>query len=44
MIFEIKDKDARGIKFKEGYPKASEEILVTRADLDDLKNTKDQLN
>ena len=41
IIFEIKDKDARGMKLKEGYSKPSDEILVTRADLDDIKSTKD---
>ncbi|EAS05472.2 WD40 domain protein (macronuclear) [Tetrahymena thermophila SB210] len=41
MLFEIKDKDARGMRLKEGYPKNAEEILVTRQDLDDLKNTID---
>jgi hypothetical protein len=43
MVYEIKDKDARGGKYKEGYSKPSEEILVTRADLDDLKTNKDGL-
>lgn len=41
IVFEIKDKDARGMKLKEGYSKSSDEILVTRADLDDIKSTKD---
>jgi hypothetical protein len=39
----VKDKDARGIKYKDGFSKASDEILVSRPDLDDLKSTKDQL-
>lgn len=43
IVFEIKDKDARGLKLKEGFSKAADEILVTRGDLDDLKSTKDQL-
>lgn len=30
IIYEIKDKDARGMKLKEGYSKPSDEILVTR--------------
>jgi len=30
LVFEIKDKDARGIRLKEGYTKESEEILVTK--------------
>lgn len=41
-MYEIKDKDARGMKLKDGYSKAAEEIIVTRSDLEDLKNTKDQ--
>lgn len=41
MIFEIKDNDARGGKYKEGYPRPSDEILVTRADLDLIKSDKD---
>lgn len=41
LLFEIKDKDARGMRLKEGYAKNSEEILVTRQDLDDIKNTID---
>lgn len=43
IIYEIKDKDARGIKYKEGFSKAADEILVSRPDLDDLKSTKDAL-
>ena len=42
MLFEIKDKDARGMRLKEGFQQSSDEILVTRSDLDDLKSTKDQ--
>ena len=30
MVFEIKDKEARGIKIEKGYSKFSEEILMTR--------------
>jgi len=41
IVFEIKDKDARGLKLKEGFSKPADEILVTRGDLDDLKSTKD---
>ncbi|EGR29835.1 WD repeat protein [Ichthyophthirius multifiliis] len=37
MVFQIKDRDLRGVKMQEGYAKYSEEILVTRQDLDDLK-------
>ncbi|EWS71110.1 WD40 domain protein (macronuclear) [Tetrahymena thermophila SB210] len=43
MVFEIKDKDARGMKLKDGYAKYSEEELITRSDLDDLKSTRDGL-
>ena len=37
IFFEIKDKEARGLKLSEGFG-YSKEILITRADLDDLKN------
>lgn len=40
MIFEVKDKDARG-KMRTGYSKPADEILVSRADLDDLKTNKE---
>jgi hypothetical protein len=30
MVFEIKDKEARGVKLEKGYSKFSEEILMTR--------------
>lgn len=43
MVFEIKDKEARGMKLKDGYVKFSEEVLVTRSDLEDLKSTRDGL-
>jgi len=36
IVYEIKDKDARGIKYKEGFSKSADEILVSRPDLDDL--------
>lgn len=42
IVYEIKDKDARGMKLKEGYSRPADEIIVTRSDLEDLKNTKDQ--
>ncbi len=29
VIYEIKDKDARGLKLKEGISKPAEEILIT---------------
>ncbi len=38
IIYEIKDKDARGLKLKEGFSRPADEILVTRSDLDDLKS------
>ena len=41
VVYEIKDKDARGLKLKEGYSRQSDEIIVTRADIEDIKNTKD---
>lgn len=44
MVFEIKDKDARGFRSRDGYSKFSEEILATKSDLDDLRNQKDNLN
>lgn len=34
----MQDKDARGMRIKEGYQENAGEILVTRLDLDDLKN------
>ena len=43
MIFEIKDKDARGAKGRTGYQRFADEILVTRADLDDLKANKEYI-
>ncbi|EGR33091.1 WD repeat protein [Ichthyophthirius multifiliis] len=43
MFFEIKEKDIRQARMKDGYAKFSEEVLVSRADLDDLKNIKDNL-
>jgi len=37
MVFEIKDREARN-KLRDNYGKYSEEILVTRTDMDDLKS------
>jgi len=37
VIYEIKDKDARGLKLKEGISKPAEEILITHDDLADMK-------
>ena len=42
MIFEIKDKEARGMKIKEGFSKNSDEILITRTELDSIKDLTDQ--
>lgn len=42
MIFEIKDKEARGMKIKEGFSKPSDEILITRVELDAIKEMTDQ--
>lgn len=42
MIFEIKDKEARGMKIKEGYTKPSDELMVTRTELDLIKDLTDQ--
>lgn len=44
MIFEIKDKEARGMKIKEGFSKPSDEFLMTRFELDNLKDTTVQAN
>jgi cilia- and flagella-associated protein 57 len=41
MVFEVKDKEVRGMKLKDGFQRPSEEILITRADLEDLKISKD---
>lgn len=38
------DKDARGLKLKDGFSKFSEEVLITRSDLEDLKSTRDGLS
>ena len=43
MLFSIKDKEAKGQKLKDGYLKPSEEILITRLDIEDIKNQKDKL-
>jgi cilia- and flagella-associated protein 57 len=42
MIFEIKDKEARAMKNKDGYTKYADEIFMTKKDLDDLKQQKEQ--
>ena len=42
MIFEIKDKEARGMKLKEGFAKNSDEILITKVDLDNIVTQKEQ--
>ena len=37
MFFEIKDKEARGVKLREGFIGDADEILITKGDLEDLK-------
>lgn len=37
MIFEIKDKEARGMKIKEGFSKPSDEILITKSELEEIQ-------
>ena len=43
IIFEIKDKEARGMKIREGFTKYADEIFVTKRDMEELKNTKEAL-
>ncbi|CAD8112856.1 unnamed protein product [Paramecium primaurelia] len=44
IVFEIKDKDARGQKNKEGYQQRyADDIIVTKEDKADLKTTRDNL-
>ena len=43
MIFDIKDKEARGTKLKDGYSKYADEILVSKEDINELENNKQQL-
>lgn len=43
MVFEIKDKEARGLKLRDGFTGVPDEILITRGDLEDIKTQKDNL-
>ena len=36
MIHEIKDKESRGSKLREAFTEPSDEILISRGDLDDI--------
>ena len=40
IVYEIRDKEIRGIKLRDGISKYADEILIAKADLDDLKNKK----
>ena len=42
LLFEIKDRDAK--RLLDGYSKFSEEILVTKNDLEELRTLRDILN
>ena len=37
MVFEIKDKEAKGLKLRDGFVGVPDEILITRGDLEDIK-------
>ena len=43
ILFEIKDKEARGMKIRDGFNKYAEEIFVTKHDMNDLKQEKENL-
>jgi hypothetical protein len=43
MLHEIKDKETRGVKIREGFTEPSDEILITRGDLDDIQQNKETL-
>ncbi len=43
MVFEVKDKEARGLKQRDGFTNPSTEIMITKGDLDDIKTQKDIL-
>ncbi|EGR34794.1 WD repeat protein [Ichthyophthirius multifiliis] len=43
MLFEVKDQNAKELKYRDCYHNFSEDILVNKCDLDELKTTKDQL-
>lgn len=40
IVYEIRDKEIRGIKLRDGISKYADEILITKGDLDDLRNKK----
>jgi len=37
ILFDIKDKEARGSKISYGFTAPADEILITRGDLEDIK-------
>jgi cilia- and flagella-associated protein 57 len=37
ILFDIKDKEARGNKLRDGFLGSPDEILITRGDLEDIK-------
>jgi len=41
IIFEIKDKEAKSLKLREGFPKYADEILVVKRYLEELKAHKE---
>jgi hypothetical protein len=43
-LFEIKDKETKGAKLSEGYSRYSNEILITKVEIESLKQRKDQHN
>ena len=42
IVYEIRDKEIRGIKLRDGISKHADEILITKSDLDELKGKKEQ--
>lgn len=42
LVYEIRDKEIRGIKLRDGISKYADEILITKSDLDDLRGKKEQ--
>ena len=43
QILKLKDKEARGLKLRDGFTGIPDEILITRGDLEDIKTQKDNL-
>ena len=43
-LFEIKDKETKGAKLSEGYSRYSNEILITKVEIEDLKQRKEHFN